>query len=306
MENQNQKCISVRWVCSVKQTDKGPKPKPCLVACGCEEDGLNTFEKESPTASKDTLKTLLSTIITNNWNLKSIDIKTAFLQGEFLKRDVYLKPPPEAHCDNNQIWKLNKCVYGLTDASLMWFKRVKKFVDENNGMSSITDPALFIWHHNDKLFGVMTVHVDDFLCAGTDLLYRSVILKLRETFSVGREENCNFRYLGLNIQPEKFHIAIDQNNYIEQLKKVDIDPVCKFQKKLNLSDSERDRLRAKIGQLLWISNHTRPDISCDVSILASKLKDATINEFQTVNKLINKIKDNQYILRYQPLDLPFK
>ena len=110
----------------------------------------------------------------------------------------------------------------------------------------------------------------------------------------------------MNIQSEKFHIAIDQNNYIEQLKKVNIDPLCKFQKKLNLSDSERDRLRAKIGQLLWISNHTRPDISCDVSILASKLKDATINELQTVNKLINKIKDNQYILRYQPLDLPFK
>ena len=32
-------------------------------------------------------------------------------------------------------------------------------------------------------------------------------------------------------------------------------------------------------------NHTRPDISCDVSILGSKLKDI-INEFQTVNKLI--------------------
>ena len=155
---------------------------------------------------------MLSTIITSHWNLKSIDIKTAFLQGDFLKQDVYLKSPPEPHCDNNQIWKLTKCLYGLTDDSLMWFKRVKKFVNENNGMSSITDPALSMWYHNDKLFGVMTVHVDDFLCAGTDLLYRSVILKLRETFSVGREENCNFRYLGLNIQSEKFHIATDQNN----------------------------------------------------------------------------------------------
>ena len=47
-------------------------------------------------------------------------------------------------------------------------------------------------------------------------------------------------------------------------------------------------------------------MSCDVSILAWKLKDATINELQTVNKLINKIKDNQYILRYQSWDLPFK
>ena len=127
---------------------------------------------------------------------------------------MYLKPPSEAHCDN-QIWKLNKCVYELTDTSLMWFKRVKKFVDENNGMSSITDPPLFMCHHNDKLMGVMTVHVDYFLRARTDSFYLNIISKLRETFSVGREENCNFRYLGLNMQSEKFHIAIDQNSYID-------------------------------------------------------------------------------------------
>ena len=73
----------------------------------------------------------------------------------------------------------------------------------------------------------MTVHVDDFWCPGTDLFYLNIISKLRETFFVGREENCNSRYLGLNIQSEKIHITINQNNYIEQLKKVDINPVCK-------------------------------------------------------------------------------
>ena len=52
----------------------------------------------------------------------------------------------------------------------------------------ITITALFVWHHNNKLIGVMTVHVDDFLCAGTDLFYLNIISKLRETFFVGREE----------------------------------------------------------------------------------------------------------------------
>ena len=37
-ENQNQKYISVHWVCLVKQTDKRSKPKVCLVARGFEED----------------------------------------------------------------------------------------------------------------------------------------------------------------------------------------------------------------------------------------------------------------------------
>ena len=75
----------------------------------------------------------------------------------------------------------------------------------------------------------MTVHVDAFLCAGTDLFYLNIISKLREIFSVGREGNCNCRYLGLNIQSGKIHIAIGQNNYIKQLKNVDIVPFRKFQ-----------------------------------------------------------------------------
>ena len=39
-------------------------------------------------------------------------------------------------------------------------------------------------HHNDKVIGVMTVHKDDFLWAGTDLFYLNIISKLRETFSI--------------------------------------------------------------------------------------------------------------------------
>ena len=72
----------------------------------------------------------------------------------------------------------------------------------------------------------MTLHVE----TGTDVFYLIIISKLWESFSVGREENCDFWFLGLDIQSEKFHIAIDQNNHIEQLKKEDINPVCKFQK----------------------------------------------------------------------------
>ena len=160
---------------------------------------------------------------------------------------MYLKLPSETPCDNNRIWKLNKCVYGLTDASLMWFKRVKKFVGENSETSSITDPALFMRHHNDKLIGVMTVHVDDFLCAGLDLFYLNIISNSRQPFSVGKEENCNFRYLDLNIESEKIHIAIDQNNYIEQLKKVDINPLFKFKfkKKKNFTWFRKRNIKSK-------------------------------------------------------------
>ena len=50
VKTENQKCISVRWICSIKENDQGSVLKTYLVACGFEEDSINTFKKESPTA----------------------------------------------------------------------------------------------------------------------------------------------------------------------------------------------------------------------------------------------------------------
>ena len=85
--------------------------------------------------------------------MKSNDIKTAFLQGKHLKRKVYLQPPLE-NIPSSQIWLLKKRVYGLTDASLMWYEKVQKFVVENRGKISATGPPLFMWHENEGLIGM--------------------------------------------------------------------------------------------------------------------------------------------------------
>ena len=65
-----------------------------------------------------------------------------------------------------------------------------------------------MWHHSNKLIGIMTEYVDDFLCAGTELLYQNVIYK----FSVGREETCNFKNLDLDIKSSKYQITVNRFN----------------------------------------------------------------------------------------------
>ena len=86
----------------------------------------------------------------------------------------------------------------------------------------------------------MALHVDDVLCAETDFF-----IEIYQNFSVGGEENCSFRYLGLNIQLEKIHIVIDQNNCIEQLKKVGINPVRKFPPKCNFILFRKKNIKSK-------------------------------------------------------------
>ena len=66
----NQKCISVRWVCSLKETSNSAEPKARLVAKGFEEDTLTSFEKQSSTASKDIFHVLLSTTPSKECQLK--------------------------------------------------------------------------------------------------------------------------------------------------------------------------------------------------------------------------------------------
>ena len=100
--------------------------------------------------------------------MNSIDIKSAFLQSEEFDREVYLKPPSEANCDENILWKLNKCVYGLNDAARKWYITMKTFLLKFGCSQVKTDPAAFYWYQDGELSGIFLMHVDDFSMAGTD------------------------------------------------------------------------------------------------------------------------------------------
>ena len=60
----------------------------------------------------------------------------------------------------------------------------------------------------------------------------------------------------------------------------------------------KDEMRSKIGQLLWIANQTRPDLSFGVSNLAVKLNNATISDIISLNKVVRKAKSNDFDLTF--------
>ncbi len=69
----------------------------------------------------------------------------AFLQGKELTRDIYIHSPLEAQ-SKETIWTFKKkCVYGLTDASLFWYNRVKDTMQQLGATVSKVDPAVFYW-----------------------------------------------------------------------------------------------------------------------------------------------------------------
>ena len=296
-----QKCVSTRWVCSLKETDKGIVPKARLVARGFEELNIQQLQKDSPTCASESLRLLLSVICQNQWKVHSMDIKSAFLQGMELSRDIYIRPPPEAD-SKGVLWKLKKCVYGLADASLYWYNKVKEIMLGTGGKVSQVDPAVFYWlDENCKVKGVLACHVDDFLWAGTQQFVTNVIPGLKSAFHVGREEHDNFCYVGMDIVTVNGVIEMHQHSYIENMQPIHMEPARAIQRDSLLSETEKEQLRSKIGQILWVAKQTRPDVMFDACILASILKSATVQSIHDANKVIRKLKADKVTLKFQLL-----
>ena len=82
-----------------------------------------------------------------DFKIKNMDVKSAFLQGTPLDREVFMEPPPEFK-KTGIVWKLKKTVYGLYDASRSWYFAVKAELT-NFGMKSVSgDNAFFTMTRN--------------------------------------------------------------------------------------------------------------------------------------------------------------
>ncbi len=78
--------ITTRWVLWMK----GEGVRARLVARGFEDEG--SYRKDSPTVGKSAMRVLLTIAASNKWKVRTTDIKSAFLQGKNMDREVYITP----------------------------------------------------------------------------------------------------------------------------------------------------------------------------------------------------------------------
>ena len=91
---------------------------------------------------------------------------------------------------------------------------------------------------------------------GYKYVFQNIIFKICKTFSIKKEEKNSSRYLGLNVSKNKNnHVTINQSGYIIELNKIIIEPSHKHQRLDPVKPNEPNMVRAKIGQMLWMSNH---------------------------------------------------
>ena len=291
VDNNGQDVISVRWVITEKIKEGKTITKARLVARGFEENTDN-LRKDSPTCSKEGLRLVLALAATKGWECHSLDVKAAYLQGNIIERDIYLRPPPEYN--NGQLWKLNKTVYGLCDAARAWYLRVKQELLSLGVKMSSYDSAIFSWVHHGNVEGLICVYVDDFLWVGTHLFETKIVERISGLFNIGTYESGTFKYVGLNILSgvEKQQITVDQLHYASSLKNIPLSRARVNNKNSDLTEKEKSEYRSLIGQLNWIATQTRPDIAFDTCALSGSFHSATVQDLVKVNKIISRVVSN--------------
>ena len=289
VDDVGQEAIDGRWI--IHKKDEYDGLKVAIKARYCLR-GFKEAEKprsDSPTVDRMSTKLLYAITAQNpGWNLESIDVTSAFLQGDDLDREIFVKPPKEAK-DEGFLWRMKKAAYGLYDASRRWWIRVVEFLLKLGGRTMVGDESMIYFHKDGYLRGLITVHVDDFQGAGDEYFKKMVMDKLAEAFKISKRENKKFKYTGIDVELlDDGSIILDQEAYKDGLKTIPVDTQEDPNK--NLNKKEFKDFRGAAGKISWLAEMTRPDLAYDSVDLSGHNKDAKIRDIKSMNKLIERAK----------------
>ncbi|KAJ8463023.1 hypothetical protein ONZ51_g10516 [Trametes cubensis] len=282
----NRQVVANRWVYDIKHDGRY---KARLVAKGFTqvwgEDYNETF---SPVARFESIRYLLAHAALEDWDIESMDVKTAFLNGD-LEEEIYMEQPEGwvVPGKENFIWDS----YGHT------------LMPESTYIGDIRGDSVTI----------IVLYVDDLLLMGDKPGHikatKEALMKQFKMTDLGPVS----RFLGLNIVRDRKArtIDIDQIDYIQSvLERFDMAdckpartplPAGAVLEKSSHTAAEhsRKRYQSLIGSLLYATLGTRPDISFAVQKLSqynSNPSDAHWNYAKYVLQYLQGTKD--YRLRY--------
>lgn len=123
-----------RWILTWKPIDsispqnpaKTHRAKARLVVLGYLDPNIEERPRASPTLNRTARMIILQAIASHGWDLRSFDIKAAFLQGkQQADRLIAIEPVAELRkamsMTGNEMGKLNRGAYGLIDAPYLWY-----------------------------------------------------------------------------------------------------------------------------------------------------------------------------------------
>lgn len=266
------------------------KYKARLVAQGCgQRKGLDYDETFSPVARSVSSRMLLALAARRRVKAHKLDYLAAFLHSS-ADRKLYMRPPAGMKLPKGKVLLILKALYGLKQSGRLWNIDITKALNDQGWKASESDPCLF--RHTSDAW--ISLHVDDVLLVPSRNSDTEALKKGLARLFNAKDLGIATSYLGLNVEQNDEGIKLSAKGYIETFatrwaKEFAIDadaPITTYNARrtpydadISASDcpatgSDEEKFmqtipfRKFVGEVQWIAQHARPDISFAVSQLA--------------------------------------
>ena len=288
---EGRKAIGNGWVFEFKlNPDGGPViPKARLVAQGFSQVPFVDYDATfAPVAKCVSVRFIAVYSSLNGWHLECFDATRAFLWGD-LTRTIYMRYPPGYVSPSglDGVWRLLKSLYGLKQASLVWYNLLRKVLEALGFVRSEFDHAVFIYKREwsgEAVHCLLAMHVDDGMAGSTSASFLTFIKgEIKKAFGI-KDLGPLRNFLGVQFERnmKTNELWIHQEMYIDSLLaeydltdcnavRTPIDSNHPFGLSTDVHAPVANLTRVFqriVGSLLFLQICSRPDISFAVLILS--------------------------------------
>jgi hypothetical protein len=305
------KAIDSGWVFKIKRRDNGSieRYKCRLVAKGCSQrPGFDYVEVFSPTCRYATLRLILAITAKENLHLHSVDISSAFLNGD-LDEEIYMKQPEgfEQHGPDH-VCRLSKSIYGLKQASRQWNKKLHEVLTSMGFKRLESDRSIYLYACDDVKI-IIPVFVDDltFASKSQSAIERTIKelknhFKLRDlgptTWLLRMEVIRDHAKQSLQLRQRQYIIDMLERYNLGDCKAVStpMDPGLVLTSDMGASSAEDVAFMKTVpylnavGALMYLAQCTRPDIAYAVGVLARFSMNPGIAHWKAVKHLFRYLQ----------------
>ncbi|MBW0504462.1 hypothetical protein O181_044177 [Austropuccinia psidii MF-1] len=287
------KLVGTMWVFKLRRNHLNQviEHKARLCAQGfTQTPGIDFNNTYALTGRLNSIRALIAHACINKLDFHQIDIKSAFLNAP-LNKKVYLSIPQGLSIDCcRYCLRLKKAIYGLKQAPLAWYTRLKLWLQSVGFMTCKLD--LCVFHRKDPEHLWIYVQVDYFALFGKNLhIFKKEIHYKFDIKDMGPADLL----LGVKINQQEESITLDQHHFIKSLLdsysmqdcKAESTPLVPNEHLVPATEDERNafnsvqvNFRSAIGSINYLSTATHPDLSFAMSSLSQYLEKPGIQHWK--------------------------
>ena len=293
--------IRGRWVYALKEDGRY---KARYVAKGFTQvQGIDYNEIFAPVCRYESIRTLLALAAINDWEIHSMDVKTAFLNGE-LEEEIYMEQPDgyELPGSENLVCRLVKALYGLKQAPRQWHKKIDATLTKFGMQKLISDAGIYHLQEGYTIL-ILILYVDDITIMTNNKAKMAHLKKVLSSNYDMKDLGEITTFLGMTITRNRKErtIQVDQIDYIKNfLKRFGMDncnpvmtPVAAGTSLVREGDYVDMKMitwyQQAIGSLMYAMICTRPDIAYAVIKLSQFMTRPTTQHVQAVKHLFRYV-----------------